>query len=146
MNPLVTLIGPVLDKIFPDKNKALEAKQKLVELEQAGELAELEADTKIALAQAAINEQDAKSGSRFQSWARPAAMWVCVFGLAYPIGTSLLSWVLQVLTWGFGMDTAGFPLPPAIDTGYLVTLLTGLLGLGGMRSMERHQRHTAWGK
>lgn len=146
MNPLVGLIGPVIDKIFPDKNKALEAKQKLAELDQAGELAYLDADVKVALAQAAINERDAKSGSRFQSWPRPAAMWVCVFGLCYPIATSLLSWLLKLLAWGFEMDVSGFPVPPSIDTGYLVTLLTGLLGLGTMRTVERHKRHTVWGK
>lgn len=144
--PILGLLDTALDKIFPDKDKAIEAKQKLRELEQAGELAELDADVKVALAQAAINEQDAKSNSKFQSWPRPAAMWVCVFGLTYPIVTSLLSWLLQLLAWGLDVNTSGFPVPPVIDTGYLITLLTGLLGLGGFRTYERHQRHSKWNK
>lgn len=137
MNPLVTLIGPVLDKIFPDKNKALEAKQKLVELEQAGELAELEAHTKIALAQAAINQEEAKSESLFKSGWRPAVGWACVFGLLYAPATALLSWVLQIVSWAFGTDTTSFPMPPDIDVGQLVTMLFGLLGLGAMRSYDK---------
>jgi hypothetical protein len=145
-NPLMALIDPVLDKIFPDKNKLLEAKQKLKELEQKGELAYLDAEVKIALSQAAINERDAQSQSKFQSWWRPAAGWVCVFGLIYPVGTALLSWVLQVLAWGMETDLSAFPVPPQIDTGYLITMLMGMLGLGVQRTYERHKRYTEWGK
>lgn len=137
MNPLVSLIGPVLDKIFPDKNVAIAAKQKLVELEQAGELAELEAQTKIALAQAAINQEEAKSESLFKSGWRPAVGWACTFGLLYAPATALLSWALQIITWFSGTDLSAFPMPPVIDVGQLITMLFGLLGLGAMRSYDK---------
>lgn len=136
-NPLVALIDPVLDKIFPDKNKALEAKQKLLELEQAGELAHLDANVKVALAQAAINQEEAKSSSLFKSGWRPAAGWVCVFGLTYAPGTAVLFWLLQVIGWAFGADISTFPKPPAVNTGELIAMLISLLGLGGLRTMDK---------
>lgn len=52
MIQFLPLIGNVLDKIFPDKTKAMEAKAKLMEMAQAGELKELEAAAQIITAEA----------------------------------------------------------------------------------------------
>lgn len=53
MNPLLfPLIGNVLDKIFPDASKADEAKLKLLELAQKGELDELSQKAGIVKAEA----------------------------------------------------------------------------------------------
>jgi hypothetical protein len=142
----IPILGKVFDKIWPDKDEANKAKVRLFELEQAGELAGLDADLKLALGQQAINLEDAKSNSKFQSWWRPAVGWVCVFGLAYPIATSILFWILQLITWAFEVDISTFPIPPKIDTGYLITILGGLLGFGGMRSWEKHKKHSEWSK
>lgn len=50
---LVPLIGQIFDKVFPDKAKADEAKLKLLELQQQGELAELVGRSEIVKAEAA---------------------------------------------------------------------------------------------
>ena len=141
---LLPLANGLIDKFFPDKDEAAKRKVELLELHQKGELADLDARLQTALAQAAITKEDAKSQSKFQAWYRPAAAWVCVFGLAYPVFTALLAWILKLITWGWGVDLADFPMPPAIDTGILVTLLTGMLGLGTMRGVEKHKRMTQW--
>lgn len=141
---LIPLADGLIDKFFPDKAEAAKQKVRLMEMHQEGQLADLDARLQTALAQAAITQEDAKSHSRFQSWYRPAAAWVCVFGLAYPIITALLAWLLKLISWGWGVDLADFPMPPAIDTGVLVTLLTGMLGLGTMRGVEKHKRMTTW--
>jgi hypothetical protein len=43
---IFSVVGKVIDKIFPDKQQADEAKLKLLELQQAGELKQMEFETK----------------------------------------------------------------------------------------------------
>lgn len=98
-------------------------------------LADLEAQ--IAEAQNKVNEVDASSPSFFIAGARPAAMWVCVFGLAY-------SFLIQpFLEWA--SVNFGWVQPPVIDTGTILTLITGMLGLSGYRTFEKtkgiHNEH-----
>jgi len=49
---LLPVFGKVLDRILPDKAKQMEARLKLMELEQAGELKELDAAISIITAEA----------------------------------------------------------------------------------------------
>ena len=54
LDPITAVLdlgGKVLDKIFPDKTKAAEAKLKMIEMAQAGELKELEAQGEILIAE-----------------------------------------------------------------------------------------------
>lgn len=130
---LITSVLPgLLDKLFPDPAKAAEAKLRLIELQQAGELKILDADLQIALAQAKINEEEAKSPDNFRGGWRPASGWICAFGLGYQfLLQPLLPWVLLVV-----LDKQVPPLP-AIDNETLMALLMGMLGLGGFRTFER---------
>lgn len=131
---LITSILPgLIDKIWPDPAKAAEAKLKLLELQQSGELKALEAETSLALGQLRINEEEAKSASVFVSGWRPAVGWVGALALGYaailePVGR----FVAQV--W-FGY-TGAFPV---IDTAITMQLLFGILGLGGYRTFEKHK-------
>lgn len=50
---IINLGTTIIDKLFPDKAKADEAKLKLLELQQAGELKELEAKAQIVNTEAA---------------------------------------------------------------------------------------------
>lgn len=128
---LIPVIGTVLDKIFPDANQAAEAKLKVLELSQKGELAQLDADLQIALAQSKVNEVEAASPDLFRGGWRPSVGWMCVAGLLYDfIARPMLPWIVTV----FGKQV---PPLPAIDTESLMVLLIGLLGLGGMRTFER---------
>ena len=128
------LIGKVMDLVFPDPAKAAEAKLRAAELAQKGELAVLDADLKLALAQVEVNKVEAADPSLFKSGWRPAVGWVCVVGLGYTfLLRPLLPWLITVT----GLHVA--PLPP-IDTGELFILLGGLLGLGGFRTVEKMKR------
>src|SRR5574338_668645 len=128
---LLPIIGTVLDKIFPDANQAEEAKLKVLELSQKGELAYLDADLQIALAQSKVNEVEAASPDMFRGGWRPSVGWTCVAGLVYDfIFRPMLPWIVTVL----GKDV---PPLPSIDIESLMVLLVGMLGLGGMRSLER---------
>jgi hypothetical protein len=48
---LIPVIGGVLEKVLPDPQAAADAKIKMLELAQKGELAVLDAETKLALGQ-----------------------------------------------------------------------------------------------
>ena len=128
------LIGKVMDLVFPDPAKAAEAKLRAAELAQKGELAVLDADLKLALAQVEVNKVEAADPSLFKSGWRPAVGWVCVVGLGYTfLLRPLLPWLITVT----GLQV---PALPPIDTGELFILLSGLLGLGGFRTVEKMKR------
>lgn len=127
---LIPSIVQVLGKVLPDPKAASDAKLKLLELAQQGELAQLDADMKLAIGQLEINKAEAQSGSLFIGGWRPAVGWVCVFGLAY----QFLAY--PILAWA-GANIAGWSAPPDLDMSTLITLLGGLLGLGGLRTVEK---------
>lgn len=137
MNPLLTplleLVPKIFDQIFPDKAKADEAKLKLLELAQNGELAVLKADTDIALAQTEVNKTEAASDSLFKSGWRPFVGWTCGGGLFYQLlARPIFGWVAQNL-WNWS-------LPPSLEMDTLMTLLFGLLGLGAYRTYEKTRK------
>lgn len=127
---LVSMLPGILDKIIPDPAAAADAKLKALELAQRGELATLDADLRLMLAQADINKAEASTDLFRGGW-RPACGWVCAAGLAY---TFLLR---PVLPWLASLAGADVQAMPEIDTDTLMVLLTGMLGLGGLRTVER---------
>lgn len=133
--PWDILLGPVfkiIDKIVPDVAERERQKSEIIKLKMQGDLAFLDADLKLALAQIDVNKADAMGQSWMQRNWRPAAAWGCVFaGVLYPIVRALLPWCLQVA------GVAGVPALPPLDSGEAMTMLFGLLGLGGMRMAER---------
>lgn len=127
---LLPLLGTVFDKIIPDPQAAADAKLKVMELAQRGELAVLDADMKLALGQIEVNKAEATTDLFRGGW-RPATGWVCVGGLAYQfLLQPLLPWFVAVLG-------GSVPPLPTIDNETLMVLLTGMLGLGGLRTFER---------
>ena len=135
MNPLLLgglfdLAGKVFDKIFPNPAQAAEAKLKLFEMQQKGELAVLEAETKLAMGQLDINKVEAASDSFFKSGWRPAVGWTCVFGLSY-------QFVFHPFAVFFLHLNEVKALLPTLDLNTLMTLLFGLLGLGAYRTVEK---------
>ena len=77
----------------------------------------------IALAQIAVNKEDAK-GAWFQSGWRPAVGWICVAGFAVNFLISPLLHPLGIIV-------------PQADTSTMLPVLMGMLGLGGLRSYEK---------
>lgn len=129
MIQFLPLITGVLDKIIPDPQAQAAAKMKLIEMEQSGDLKELEASIQRDLAQIALNQQEAQSPSLFKSGWRPAVGWICVLGLAYTtILYPLLTWM--AIVWNITP-------PPNLSVEVLMPILLGMLGLGGMRSFEK---------
>lgn len=127
---LIPVIGTVLEKVLPDPQASADAKIKLMELAQKGELALLDAETKMALGQLEVNKVEAGTDMFRGGW-RPATGWACVFGLVY-------QFLLQpVLPWLVAVCGGSVPPLPPIDNETLMVLLTGMLGLGGLRTFER---------
>jgi len=130
INLLIPVVGKLLEQVLPDPKAAAEAKLKMLELAQNGQLAALDAETKLAVGQLEINKAEAANASVFVSGWRPACGWICAGALAYqyilrPVGGSVAAFM-------------GYPVPelPALDES-LWGLLFGMLGLGGLRSMEK---------
>lgn len=74
LTALLPIVGQVFDKIFPDKAKADEAKLRLLELEQQGQLAELTAGLQEMQAKADIVKTEAASEHWLTSAWRPITM------------------------------------------------------------------------
>jgi len=127
---LIPVIGTVLEKVLPDPQASADAKIRLMELAQKGDLAVLDAETKLALGQLEVNKVEAGTDMFRGGW-RPATGWACVFGLVY-------QFLLQpVLPWLVAVCGGSVPPLPPIDNETLMVLLTGMLGLGGLRTFER---------
>lgn len=127
---LIPAVVSVIDKVLPDPQQAAEAKLRALELGQRGELAQLDADVRLALGQMEINKAEATTDLFRGGW-RPATGWLCAAGLTY-------QFLLQpLLPWFAALAGATVPPLPEIDNETLLILLTGMLGLGGLRTVER---------
>jgi len=76
--------GKVIDKIFPDPNERAAAKAKLIELQQSGELKELDVRMSAILA-------EANSDDKWTSRARPSFMYVMYSMILFAIPMGFLS-------------------------------------------------------
>lgn len=121
----------IIDKIFPDKTQADQAKAALALAQQQGELQEMQQVFDNAKAQLAVNQVEAASTSIFVAGWRPFIGWVCGAAFTY-------AFVLQPLMV-FVATIYGHPLKdlPALDSAGIMPVLLGMLGLGGMRSYEK---------
>lgn len=133
MDPITILLGlgsKVIDKIWPDPIQRDQAKLELMKMQQAGDLAQLAADTNLMIAQIKVNEEEAQSPSVFVSGWRPAIGWVCGAACAWNwIGLPIAKLVLL----STGHDIA---ISPA-DLTEMMPVLFGMLGLGGLRTIEK---------
>lgn len=115
---ILPTILSALEKFIPDSTQRAQAATEIFQtISKSDEI------------QGQINLAEAQSPSLFKSGWRPATGWLCLAGLAYDsVFRSLITWACQLNQW---------PIPPPMDTGTLVSLLTGLLGLGGYRMAEK---------
>lgn len=117
----------LMDNLFTSDEERAEAKRKLVEMEQAGELEKVKG-------QLAINMQEAKHESIFVAGWRPAVGWVCGAALAYTYIVQPFASFAAVVG---GVDPATVQALPAIDMAVMMPALLGMLGLGGLRTVEK---------
>jgi len=122
--PFLPLIGKTLDRLFPGPEARNEAKIRLLELEQEGQLAELNAELQLMLGQMDVNKKEAISSHWYVAAWRPTVGWVSALSLAW------MYVVYPTVTW-FGVDA------PALDISQLMILLLGMLGIGGMRTFDK---------
>jgi hypothetical protein len=121
----------LIERLIPDPAMKAEAKLKLAQMQMDGDLKQLEADTQLAMQQILVNMKEAESPSVFKGGWRPMVGWICASGLGYQfVLNPFLSW---------GSLIYGYPVPPLLEIGTLMTLLFGMLGLGSFRSYEKAQ-------
>lgn len=125
----LSLVFPFLEKIIPDPKARAEAQLKMAELQQAGEFREAENALKAVMGQLDVNKTEAASTSMFVAGWRPYIGWLCGSGLGYQfLLQPLLAWLSLAQGW---------PVPPQLELGDLITILTGMLGLSAMRTSEK---------
>lgn len=128
--PLIEIGARLLDKVIPDPQAKAAAQLELIRLQQAGELAAMDADVRLAMGQIEVNKAEAESPDFFRGGWRPAVGWTCAGGLFYQIiARPLLGWI--------ALNAWGWSTPPALEMDTLMTLLFGLLGLGAFRTVEK---------
>jgi hypothetical protein len=127
----VPLIGQVLDRILPDEKANAEAKLRVLELAQKGELAALDADLKMAVGQLEINKAEASSNDPFRAGWRPAIGYICAGAMAFQY------LVIPLLLWGNGVFHWNITPPDVSLDNNLWELMFGMLGLGGLRTYEK---------
>jgi hypothetical protein len=126
LDPLSALLdigGKVIDRVWPDPEKAAAAKLELFKMQQSGELAQM-------AGQLAINKEEAANPNVFVSGWRPFIGWVCGSGFAiqFVIGP-MAEWVSALY---------GNPIKfPQMDVGTMMPLLFAMLGLGTLRTAEK---------
>ena len=116
--------GKLIDRLWPDPAQAAEAKLKLFELQQNGELA-------VITAQTDINKTEAANNSVFVAGWRPFCGWIGGCGLAYAAIIEPTARFVATVMVGYMGDF------PAIDTTVTMQVLFGMLGLGAMRSYDK---------
>lgn len=91
------VIGKVIDRVFPDKKAAAEAKVKLFELEQQGALAELDAEFKQEAERTARHSADMSSDSWLSKNIRPLVLvFLTVVYVLIAISDSADNWAFNV--------------------------------------------------
>jgi|TARA_R110000772_G_scaffold4198_1_gene14718 hypothetical protein len=123
---LVPLVGDVLDRFFPDKEKAAQAKRE-IESQLTDHLA------KIDLAQLQVNKEEAKSRNVFIAGWRPFVGWTCGLALCW-------TYILQPIAQFVLAQTGNLIDLPALDMSTMMPVLLGMLGLGGLRSFEKFKK------
>lgn len=111
----------IIERKFPNATEVEKAKL-------AALAAEMQNEFNLMLGQMEINKIEAANPNIFVSGGRPAAIWVCVAGLAYTVAYPILTWAAQ---------SVGLHAIPALDTAVLQYLLGSLLGVGAMRSYDK---------
>jgi hypothetical protein len=134
--PIVDAVFKVIDKLIPDKEAAAKMKLDTLQLQQAGEFREMDADLQMAQGQIDINKAEASSNDNFRAGWRPFVGWVCGFGFATqfvlgPWGT----WIAAL----YGNPVAF----PEMDMATMMPLLLGMLGLGTLRSWDKKDKKGA---
>lgn len=140
LDGILGIAGKVIERVWPDPATQAEAARKLAELQQAGDLAFLNADIALMTGQIETNKIEAQHGGLFKGGWRPFIGWVCGLAFGYKF---LLQPFLVLAIQAVAHFTGAAPFPaellPVLDWGELSIVLMGMLGLGTMRSYEKRR-------
>ena len=123
---LASLVGPLVNQFvdrIPNGNERARAKEQL-------EQGLVDAANEVMLAQTRINEAEAAHKSIFVAGWRPFIGWVCGVGICWSMVAS------PICQWAINAFGDGSQLP-AVDTSYLMELVTAMLGMSGLRTFEK---------
>ena len=127
----------ITGKAIMDPAKQAEIIAKAQEQEYQMNVANLQFERDILLAQAKINELEATNKSVFVSGWRPYLGWICGNGLAYEfLFRPIFPWIVEVACVLTG-KVAVIPKMTGLDLEQLLVLTFGMLGLGTQRMMEK---------
>lgn len=130
-NLLIPALTTIFDKVLPDAQAAADAKLKVLELAQKGELAVLDANMRLIEGQLNINKQEAASLDSYRAGWRPTIGYIAAGALAFQyLLNPLLIWANTLFQWGITPPNIG------LDNN-LWELILGMLGLGGLRTYEK---------
>jgi hypothetical protein len=116
----------LIDQLFTSEEERQDAKLRLIELQQKGQLAQL-----------AVNAAEAQHENIFVAGWRPFIGWVCGFAFAY---TFIFQPFATFIIWAIGTFTdvsINISTLPTLDMSTLLTVLGGMLGLGALRTYEK---------
>ena len=127
--PIIGIAEKIFDRVIPDKAAAEKAKQELAS-------AEVRAVFDNALAQVAVNMEEAKSPNWFVAGWRPAVGWICAAAFAYAYVFQPFALYLA-FTFGSAETAKQIASMPSLELGAMLPVLFGMLGLGGLRTYEK---------
>lgn len=126
-----------INKIWANPEDKARALKELKDLQQKGDLEELNAHVKLMLAQIDVNKIEASNKSIFVAGWRPFIGWVGGFSLAYSgVVHPILEWVFTTIK-ALGYIPAEIQAPPYVESGVLGAIVSGMLGIGTMRSYDK---------
>jgi hypothetical protein len=124
---LIPLLGPILDRLvdrIPDGNARARAKEE-AEKQLLGVFSEA------SKAQSEINKIEAAHKSLFVAGWRPSIGWTCSATLAWTfVGQPMAAYALSLYD-------PSIPVPPALQTEFLLELVMAMLGISGLRTYEK---------
>ena len=113
----------LIDRLIPDKAANDKAKADLLQMQIAGELAQIQG-------QIDTNKAEAANVNMFVAGWRPAVGWVCALALGWD------TIIRPTISWGAALFNHPLNLQP-LDLSTLLPLLLGMLGLGAARTVEK---------
>jgi hypothetical protein len=138
LGSLVKTVGDVITgKVTLTPEQTAELQGQLLAVDAAVQKAAADYDTMQMQGQVDLMKLDAQSGDKFRAYGRPAAIWICVAGLAYSfLLQPLLPWLVETICSVTGYVSVVKPLP-ALNGEVLMAMTGSLLGIGGMRSLDK---------
>jgi len=125
VGPIAKGLFDLVDNLFTSDEERAAAKAKIIEMEQAGQLAQIE-----------VNKTEAEHASVFVAGWRPFVGWTCGLAFAWAFLCAPVSAFLLV---ALGYPPETLDALPEPDLSGMMPVLMGMLGLGAMRSWEKKQ-------